>query len=97
MRFRLEGLDDQHDVAIHEVDKADLDLIAAECMALRSAGMTKTSDGDWHVMKADGWTINDWCVRKGVTFAQFMRDRLLQDRFINDPDNSAFRIHTGRI
>ena len=48
-------------------------------------------------MRADVFTIQAWCDRHGVTFAQFMRDPKLADRFINDPDNAAFRIHTGRI
>ena len=97
MRFWMEELDAQHDVAIHAVDKRDLDLIAEHCKALRSAGMTKTQDGDWHAMKADGWTILAWCNKQGVQWKDFWRDKALQNRFIADPDNAAFRVHEGRI
>ena len=97
MRFRLEELDAHHDVAIHEVSRADLDLIAEDCKARHNAGLTKTADGDWHVMRADPFTVQAWCDRNGITFAQFMRDQSLINRFIDDPDNAAFRIHKGRV
>lgn len=97
MRFRLEGLDAQHDVAIHEVDKADLDLIAEDCKARSNGGFTRTADGDWHVMRADAFTIQAWCDKTGVTWAQFFRDSKIVSRFLDDPDNGVFRIHKGKI
>jgi hypothetical protein len=90
--------ENEHDgVLRHAVEKADLDTLAAHCKALQSVGATKNTQGDWHVMSADAFTIQAWCDRAGVTWAQFFRDKTLQNRFINDPDNSAFRVHTGRI
>lgn len=97
MRVWIDPIDDQHEAYVTAVDKSELDTVAAHCKALQSSGQTKTPDGDWMVMSAHGWTIVDWCNRKGVTFKQFMRDKIVQDRFINDPDNAAFRVHGGRI
>jgi hypothetical protein len=49
-------------------------------------------------MSADAFTIQQWCDRAGVTWAQFFqRQDTRTKRFINDPDNAAFRVHTGRI
>jgi len=97
IRAYIEAVDAQHDAYIHAVDKSELDIIAEHCKALQSAGLTKTHDGDWHAMTVHGWTIQAWCDKRGVTFRQFMRDKSLQDRFIHDPDNAAFRVHGGRI
>ncbi len=97
MRVWIDPIDDQHDAYVTAVDKSELDTVAAHCQALKASGQTKTPDGDWMVMSAHGWTIVEWCNRKGATFAQFMRDKSLQDRFINDPDNAAFRVHGGRV
>jgi hypothetical protein len=48
-------------------------------------------------MRVDTWVVNDWCTQKGVSFREFMRNRELQNRFVNDPDNKAFRVAEGRI
>lgn len=97
MRFRLEGLDAHTDVAVHEVDRWEVDAIAAECKARQSAGLTKTGDGDHHVMSVHPFVLQKWLDARGVTYAKFIRDQALVERFINDPDNAAFRIHEGRV
>jgi hypothetical protein len=48
-------------------------------------------------MSADAFTIQQWCDRKGITWAEFFRDKKHAEHFVNDPDNAAFRVHTGRI
>ena len=97
MRAWIEDIDQHHEAHIHAVDKADVDLIAAHCGAWRSVGATKTTDGDWHAMTCDGFTIMQWCNNKGITWREFFRDQKIQNQFLNDPDNAAFRVHTGRI
>jgi len=88
----------EHDGTLyHAVDKADLDTVAEHCKALRSIGATTNTQGDWHAMTADAFTIQKWCDLKGITWADFFRDPKLAERFVNDPDNAAFRVHTGRI
>lgn len=78
------------------IDKRVLQAQAEHCKALRSAGFGNGKD-DKLAMSVDGWVINDWCVKKGVTFAEFMRDQKLQTRFVEDPDNAAFRVWEGRV
>lgn len=90
--------DNEHEGRLfHAVDKADLDTLAEHCKALRSIGATTNTQGDWHAMSADAFTIQSWCDRKGITWADFFRDKKHAEHFINDPDNAAFRVHTGRI
>lgn len=78
------------------VDKRDLQALADYCAAQRSMGGGNGKD-DKLAMSVDGWVINDWCVKRGITFAEFMRDRKIQTRFIEDPDNAAFRIWQGKL
>lgn len=78
------------------IDKRVLDAQAEHCKALRSAGFGNGKD-DKLAMSVDGWVINDWCVKKGITFAEFMRDQKLQTRFVEDPANAAFRVWEGRL
>lgn len=77
-------------------DKRDLDALAKHCADMRAIGAGNGKD-DKLCMSVDGWVINDWCVKHGVTFADFMRDRRMQTRFIEDPDNAAFRIWEGKL
>jgi hypothetical protein len=97
MEVWIDPIDDQHEAYVTAVDKSELDIVAAHCGALKSSGQTKTPDGDWMVMSAHPWTIVHWCNINGVSFKQFMREPKLMDRFINDPDNAAFRVHGGRV
>lgn len=96
MRFRLEELDAAHDVALHEIDRADADLIADHCKALHNEGATGSQDMKL-AMRVDGFFIMDWCNKHGVTWGQFMRDSALQRRFIDDPDLSMFRVWKGKL
>jgi hypothetical protein len=88
--------DDDKLILATTVDKRDLDTLADHCAAMRSIGAGNGKD-DKLAMSVDGWVINDWCVKKGITFSQFMRDQKMQTRFVEDPDNAAFRIWTGRL
>jgi hypothetical protein len=96
MRFRLDTLDANTDVAIHEADRADLDALADHCRALHNSGQGNGKDQKL-VMRADAFTIQAWCDAKGITWQQFWRDPKTIDRFLMDPDNSAFRVWKGRL
>lgn len=97
MRGFIDYENEHEGTLYHAVDKADLDTLAEHCKALQSVGATKNTQGDWHVMSADAFTIQKWCDMRGITWAQFFQDKSHAERFINDPDNAAFRVHTGRI
>lgn len=96
MRFRLEELDARHDVALHEIDRADADTVAEYCKAAHNDGAHGSADMK-HVMRVDGFFIVDWCNKRGLTFAQFMRDQSIQKAFMEDPELSMFRIWKGRV
>lgn len=43
-----------------------------------------------------GVVIEDWCQKQRVSFDEFTRSDELRKRFLNDPDNSLFRVWKGR-
>lgn len=96
MRFRYEHIDADTDVAIHEIDKADAQLLADHCKALHNAG-AGNGKNEKLAMRVDGFFILDWCNKRGVTWAEFFRDRRLQEQFIEDPDLSMFRVWKGKV
>jgi hypothetical protein len=97
MGFLVENHEDSDKLILATTaDKRDLDALADHCAALRNVGAGNGKD-EKLAMSVDGWVVNDWCVKKGVTFREFMRDRKLQTRFIEDPDNRAFRVWEGRL
>ena len=94
-RAWIDRLDDQHDVYYHGISGSDLDAIATYC---REAGDAHKAGGDMkHVATVDQTVIMDWCNKRGITFSQLMRDEVLLDRFLNDPDNAIFRVWKGRV
>lgn len=98
MRGFIDYQNEHEGTLYHAADKADIDLVAEHCKALRSIGATKNTQGDWHAMSAPPFIIQQWCDRKGITWKEFMRSGSKHpEAFVNDPDNAAFRVHTGRI
>lgn len=96
MGFFVEEHDADHLLLGATADKRDVDAVAEHCKAQRNLGAGNGKD-EKLAMSVPGWVINDWCVKKSITFAEFMRDQRVQTRFIDDPDNAAFRIWTGKV
>lgn len=95
-KFWIDSVDGDTVTTVNAADKRDIQLVADHCAALRSAGRTGTKD-EKLAMSVPGWVMDTWCVKKGVQFRDLMRDKRLQDRFIMDPDNAAFRVWEGRL
>lgn len=38
-----------------------------------------------------------WCLQKGIKYGEFLNDPNVLRRFLNDPDNKAWRTREGRI
>lgn len=94
MRAWMQDVSADEVALVHGVSGADLDTVATYC---REAGDAKQSS-DWkHAMRVDGTVIMDWCNKRGIEWSQFMRDSVLQTKFLDDPDNAVFRIWKGRI
>lgn len=54
--------------------------------------------GDFHhVASIPNVVIEKWCNEKGFTFADFMRDKRLVKRFLNDSENKFLRTRPGKI
>ena len=97
MGFFIDNHDDADKLVMATtIDKRALDAQAEHCKALRNSGAGNGKD-DKLCMSVDPWVVNDWCVKRGMTFAEFMRDRKMQNRFIEDPDNAAFRVWEGKL
>ena len=96
MRGFIHEVDDKHDQYVHVADKRDIDALAKHCGDLRSVGAGNGKE--WkHCMSADSFTIQKWCDIRGVTWREFHNNSELRDRFIDDPDNRAFRIWEGKL
>lgn len=96
MRGFIHEVDDKHERYVHVADKADVDAVAKHCADMRAIG-AGNGKVDKLAMTADAFTIQAWCDRKGVTWAQFFNTPELAKRFIEDPDNRAFRVWEGRL
>lgn len=97
MGFFIDAHDDADTfVMAATVDVRTLQAQAEHCKAMRDAGLGNRKD-EKLAMSVDPWVINDWCVKRGITFAEFMRDQKLQTKFVDDPANAAFRVWEGKL
>jgi hypothetical protein len=67
------------------------------CKELHNSGMHTTLGGDKLVASVDPAVIHLWCNQKNITMAQFMADPKLAKQFLEDPENSNFRIWKGAL
>lgn len=50
-----------------------------------------------HVARIPEVVIEKWCNENGFTYADFIRDRSISKRFLNDPSNALFRTKPGKL
>lgn len=96
MRSWLHEVDDGHERMVHAVDASDINALADYCAGQRALGAGNGKD-DKLCMHADGWTIMAWCNKVGLSWQQFWADPDAATRFIEDPDNAAFRVWEGKL
>ena len=95
MRAWIEDVDDETVAFVHKAEGADLDRLITYCR--EKAENEKSRHDMKHVASVDQAVIIDWCNKRGITFQRFMNDQSLVNAFLDDPDNSAFRIWKGRV
>lgn len=81
----------------HIQTTADVEPVLERAKALHNEGMQKSSAGDHHLASIPVVVLNAWAERRGVTFDAVMQNVSLLREFLNDPDNSGFRVHKGAI
>ena len=96
MGFRLEEVDADHIAGIHEESYANLRQVADHCAAMRAAGMTGSKDAKV-AASVPAILIHKYCNDNGITFADFMREPVHAERFLNDPALAAFRVWEGKV
>lgn len=74
---------------------ADVTQAVEHAKALHNCGAHTTGMGDKHVASVPIPVLTAWAQERGLTFAEVMRDRRLLKQFLEDPDNSVFRIWKG--
>lgn len=97
MKARIEAVDDLHDVHLYEASRADLDVVAEHCGAMRSAGYTGPANDMKLAASVPAFFIQKYINDNGITFADFMRDQAHINRFLADPALAHFRVWQGRI
>lgn len=100
--FFMSGLSfhDETDSTITVATEYDLSRVHKTidyCKERSNSGNVTALGGDKLVATVDPGVIHLWCANKGVTFSEFMRDQKLAKQFLEDSDNSQFRIWKGAI
>jgi len=62
---------------------------------LRNAGATKTKDGDHYAASIPIDLLNEWAMKRGVTWEIVAADNKMLDQFL--AEHSKCRIYEGRI
>lgn len=91
-------------VRFHEADGQfavqtvkDVSAVIALNKKREQAGIEKTEGGDHFLAEFDGEVLAAWAARNGTSFGEVMNDDRLMRRFLNDPENAAFRVKKGRV
>ena len=81
----------------HIQTTADVEPVLERAKALHNEGLDKTGGGDHHLASIPIVVLNAWAIKRGVTFDAVMQNISLLREFLNDPDNSQFRVHKGAV
>ena len=85
------------DGKFHIQTTADVEPVLERVKALHNEGFDRTRGGDRHLASIPIVVLNAWAVKRGVTYDAVMQDISLLKEFLNDPDNSGFRVSKGAV
>ena len=96
LTYELDG--DDKAIITTNYDMAEVRRVADYAKGLHNAGMDKALDGgDKLVASVHPAVVHKWCADNGVTFDRLMCDPAIAKRFLEDPNNSQFRVWKGAI
>jgi hypothetical protein len=75
----------------------DCDPIVEEVKRMRQVGDGKMSKDLWHAAKFPEVIVETYCNQAGITFSEFMQNKIHVKRMLNDPALSAFRVYQGAL
>jgi hypothetical protein len=67
------------------------------CKERHNSGDHSVLGGDKLIATVDPAIVHLWISKHGITMPQFMADPKIAKRFLEDPDNSNFRIWKGAL
>lgn len=83
---------------VKEYRMSDIRKVVDHSKAMSNAGMTENAEGEKLVASVHPAVIIKWLNQRGLTMQEFMSGNSdLAIQFLEDPDNSQFRIWHGRI
>lgn len=83
---------------VKEYKMSDIKKVTDYSKAMASAGATENSQGEKLVASVHPAVLIAWLNQRGLTMAEFMSGGTpLAKQFLEDPDNSQFRIWKGKI
>ena len=88
----------QHSDGTQTVQKVtDVTLLVDRAKDLHNSGQHTTGMGDKHAASIPIPVLVEWLTKRGKSFADWAQDRTLARQFLEDPDNSVFRIWKGNL
>ena len=83
---------------VKEYKMSDIKKVTDYSKAMASAGATENSQGEKLVASVHPAVLIAWLNARGLTMGEFMSGgTTLAKQFLEDPDNSQFRIWKGKI
>ncbi len=85
------------DTAAIQVETDVTNILEANKFQRSNQTMRHQSEAFNHVARIDVNAINIWCKQRGIKYGEFLGNPEILQKFLNDPDNKAWRTRTGKI
>jgi hypothetical protein len=89
-------IDSDTAVLVKEYKHSDIQKVAEYAKECHNSGIHGTKE-DKVVASVHPAVIMAWIEKRGITMHQFMSEPKIAIQFLEDPDNSSFRIWKGKI
>lgn len=97
MKSRIDVLDDDNIAFVYSTTTDALGIAADHAADIRNSGYRATRGDMGQVASIPDYVVMNWCIERGVPWAEFMRTDAWNDEFLNSDHAKPFRTWAGRV
>lgn len=97
MKGRIDVLDDDNIALVYGTTTEALRQHEDACKAILHSGYNATRGDMGKVASVPDFVVMDWCIKRGITWNDFISKREWDEEFLNSDHAKPYRVWAGRV